>query len=196
MTAAKRQPKKRATTGEEVVVEAPVEAVEETVEEVVETPTETPEAPVVEEKEEDAVAEAGEEEPEPEEPEVTVSDAARTKLSTLSTKLIKLIEKASDDEVTDADTAEQIRLGAVRLLEEVVGSLDANRLAVQELEVVLGEATKEAQKLGAAHTQLSMKSDSYRAERDAFRAINNLSEDEFHVLLASSRGKKPEEKAE
>lgn len=189
MTAAKRQPKKRATTEEEVAIEA-AEAVEEATEEVVE------EAPVVEEKEEDAVAEPGEEELEPEEPEVTVSDAARNKLSTLSTKLIKLIEKASDDEVTDADTAEQIRLGAVRLLEEVVGSLDANRLAVQELEVVLGEATKEAQKLGAAHTQLSMKSDSYRAERDAFRAINNLSEDEFHVLIASSRGKKPEEKAE
>lgn len=191
-----RKPKAKAPVEEEAVVaEAPVEAVEETVEEVAPTP-EAPveEAPVVEEKEEDAVAEAGEEEPEPDEPEVTVSDAARVSLSNLSTKLIKAIESVSDEEVEDADTAEQIRLGAARILEEAVGSLDANRVAVQELEAVLGEATKEAQKLGEAHRQLTIKSDSYRSERDAFVAINNLNEDEFQALIASSRGSK--EKAE
>jgi len=194
---------------------APVEAVEETpsqdpsaptentpvdpvqpTEEVVQ-PTEEVVQPTEEVVEEDAVAEPGEEEPEPDEPEVTVSDAARVSLSNLSTKLIKAIESVSDEEVKDADTAEQIRLGAARILEEAVGSLDANRVAVQELEAVLGEATKEAQKLGEAHRQLTIKSDSYRSERDAFVALNNLNEDEFQALIAASRsGKAEKEKAE
>lgn len=149
-----------------------------------EQPKEAPAADPSQEKDE------GSEEPAEEvEPGVSLLDRMGSELSSLVGELHDLVNKLSKDRDPDerGESPEQIRLGAAQFLKEAQSSLVANRSVVEGFEAMHKVAQTEKRKLDEARDYIAAKSDDFRAQRDAFMTLHNLSEEQFHAAISYAR---------